>query len=130
MLKQQFNGVKRVLAISLAVLFVASLTIASASACAANDYKSGNCNKESCLSKENGIFKTCGENKENGVCNACGEDKENGVCNACGEDKENDVCNACGENKENGVCKKCASHHKHNHKHSNCSKNGKMCSSC
>src|SRR5665647_3191046 len=118
MLKQQFNGVKRVLAISLAVLFVASLTIASASAWAANDYKSGNCNKESCLSKENGIFKTCGENKENGVCNACGEKKENGFCNACGG------------NKENGVSKKCASHHKHNHKHSNCSKNGKMCSSC
>ena len=118
MLKQQFNGVKKVLAISLAVLFIASLTIASASACAANNDKNGNCNKESCWNKENGVCKTCGENKENGVCKTCGENKKNGVCKTCGEYKEN------------SVCKKCASNHKHNHKQSNCFKNGKMCSSC
>jgi hypothetical protein len=118
MLKQQFNGVKRVLAISLAVLFVASLTIASASACAADNYKSSHCDKESCWSKENSACKTCGEDNGNGVCKTCGEDNGNGVCKTCGE------------NKENGVCKKCASHHKHNHKNNNCSKKCKKCASC
>ena len=97
MLKQSFSRVKKSLAILLAVLFVASMTIASASACAADNhsYKSGHCAKESGYSKD-----SC----KSGKCA-----KESG----CSKDR-------C----KSGKCVK------YNHKHSNCSKKGKKCSSC
>ena len=97
MLKQSFSRVKKSLAILLAVLFVASMTIASASACAADNhsYKSGHCAKESGYSKD-----SC----KSGKCA-----KESG----CSKD-------SC----KSGKCVK------YNHKHSNCSKKGKKCSSC
>lgn len=97
MLNQSFSRVKKSLAILLVVLFVASMTIASASACAADNhsYKSGHCAKESGCSKD-----SC----KSGKCA-----KESG----CSKD-------SC----KSGKCVK------YNHKHINCSKKGKKCSSC
>lgn len=97
MLKQSFSRVKKSLAILLAVLFVASMTIASASACAADNhsYKNGHCAKESGCSKDSCKSSKCA--------------KESG----CSKD-------SC----KSGKCVK------YNHKHSNCSKKGKKCSSC
>ena|SRR5665647_2291775 len=113
MLKQSFSRVKKSLAILLAVLFVASMTIASASACAADNhsYKSGHCAKESGYSKDSCKSGKCA--KESG----CSKDScKSGKCakeSGCSKD-------SC----KSGKCVK------YNHKHSNCSKKGKKCSSC
>ena len=93
MLKQSFSRVKKSLAILLAVLFVASLTVASASACS-NGYKGSEC-------KEN-HFKGF-EGKENHFKGFEGKDRDNGCRdrdNGC-KDKKCDsdkTCGSCADN--------------------------------
>jgi len=113
MLKQSFSRVKKSLAILLAVLFVASLTVASASACS-NGYKGSECKEnhfKGFEGKENHFkgfegkenhFKGF-EGKENHFKGFEGKDRDNGCRdrdNGC-KDKKCDsdkTCGSCADN--------------------------------
>ena len=85
MLKQSFSRVKKSLAILLAVLFVASLTVASASACS-NGYKGSEC-------KENHFKGFEGKDRDNGC-----RDRDNGCKDKkCDSDK---TCGSCADNSD------------------------------
>lgn len=90
MLKQSFSRIKKVLTILLAVFFVATLTVASASACSYNghagsnscgysNYCDHNCNSNKCSDYSNGCISGYSNSHNNCEYDSC----SNGCISGC-----------------------------------------------